>query len=236
MADQWHDESLVNAVARDVDDDDVPDVWDEEPVEKPKKTDVEEKSKAPPKAPATSKNKQVKKKYLGDGGTSDDEFFESLKEADRVYTAEELDELRKRADLQKEEVKLKMATDFIGTSGEKDSLDNVNLVNKEEFLNYSFRLYNRLELLSKSEFYTEFLDDLLTGLAKPLSLEAVKHMSARLQAIVLRKQNEKKNSTTKKSVKPQLKADRRNELDSFVGDGIVSVDVDPGYDEDNDFM
>lgn len=129
-----------------------------------------------------------------------------------------------------------MATDFIGTGGEKNSLDNINLVTKEEFLDYSFRLYNRLEILSKSEFYSDFLSDLLTGLTKPMSLDAVKRLSSTLQTVVTRKQEEKKKTATKKPIKPQLKADRRNEMDSFVGDGIVSVDADAEYDEDNDFM
>ena len=42
-----------------------------------------------------------------------------------------------------------MASDFVGTNSEHHSLDSVNLVTKDEFLGYSFRLYNRLELLSK---------------------------------------------------------------------------------------
>ena len=194
----------------------------------------------PVKAPPTTKNKASKKKYTGDDHASDDEFLESLKEPDRHYTPEELDELKKRADLHKEELKLNMVSDFVGASGERHSLDNLNLISKEEFTDYSFRLYNRLELLSKSEFYPEFLDHLLNGLTKPLSVDAVKRMSTTLQAILLRKQNEDREkrakAKVKKTVKPQLKADRRAEFDSFVGEGINSVDVDPEYDEDNDFM
>ncbi|CAF2317016.1 unnamed protein product [Rotaria sp. Silwood2] len=240
MADQWQDSSVSNILIRDDNDDDVPDAWEDKLEEKPKKSDVEEKPKAPVKAPSTTKNKQIKKKYTGDERTSDDEFLESLKEPDRQYTPEELDELRKRAELQKEEVKLKMATDFIGTGGELHSLDNVNLVTKDEFLDYSFRLYNRLELLSKSEFYKEFLDDLVNGLTKPISLDGVKHMQATLQAISLRKQNEEREKKlkpkAKKTVKPQLVADLRNEMESFVSEGINNVDINEEYDEDNDFM
>jgi hypothetical protein len=192
------------------------------------------------KAPPTTKNKLNKKKYAADEGTNDEEFLESLKEPNREYTAEELEELRKRAELQKEELKLNMASDFIGTGGERNSLDNVNLITKEEFLDYSFRLYNRLELLSKSEFYPEFLDHLLNGLTKSMSVDGVKRMSGTLHTILLRKQNEERQEklakSAKKTVKPQLKADRRAEYDSFVGDGIAGVDVDPEYDEDNDFM
>jgi hypothetical protein len=164
-----------------------------------------------------------------------------LKEPDRHYTPEELDELRKRADLQKEQLKLNMASDFIGTSGERQSLDNINLLTKDEFLDYSFRLHNRLDLLSKSEFYPEFLDHLLNGLTKSMTLDGVKRMSTTLTGIINRKQTEKRaerlsKETAKKPVKPQLKPDRRAEYDSFVGEGITSVDDDPAYDEDNDFM
>ena len=178
-----------------------------------------------------------KKKYEG---ANDDEFLESLKEPDRVYTAEELEELQKRAELQKEELKLNMASDFVGTSGERHSLDNINLISKDEFFDYSFRLYNRLELLSKSEFYPEFLDNLLTGLTKSMSADGVKRASATLNAIFLRKQNEEREKRptgkTKKPVKPQLKAERNSEYDSFVGEGITEVDNTAEYDEDNDFM
>jgi hypothetical protein len=191
------------------------------------------------KAPPTTKNKLVKKKYAGDERTSDDEFLESLKEPDRQYTPEELDELRKRAELQKEELKLNMVSDFLGGAGGHQSLDNVNLVSKEEFLDYSFRLYNRLELLSKSEFYPEFLDHFLNGLTKSMSLDAVKRMSTTLQSILTRKQNDEREKTKpkpKKPVKSQLKMDRRTEYDSFVGEGISTVEGNADYDEDNDFM
>ena len=133
-----------------------------------------------------------------------------------------------------------MASDFIGTSGERHSLDNINLVSKEEFLDYSFRLYNRLELLSKSEFYPEFLDHLLNGLTKSMSVDGMKRISSTLHGILLRKQNEDREKRSKdkpkKTVKPQLKTDRKTEYDSFVGEGITTVDNDPEYDEDNDFM
>jgi len=192
------------------------------------------------KAPPTTKNKLNKKKYVADEATNDEEFLESLKEPNREYTAEELEELRKRAELQKEELKLTMASDFIGAGGERNSLDNINLITKEEFLDYSFRLYNRLELLSKSEFYPEFLDHLLNGLTKSMSVDGVKRVSGTLHTILIRKQNEERqeklSKSAKKPVKPQLKADRRAEYDSFVGDGITGVDADPEYDEDNDFM
>ena len=202
------------------------------------KPDTEEKAKVVVKAPPTTKNKQTKKKYAGDEHGSDEEFLESLKEPDRVYTLEELDELRKRAELQKEELKLNMASDFIGATGERQSLDYVSLVTKEEFLDYSFRLYNRMELLSKSEFYPEFLDNILNGLTKSMSVDGVKRISSTLHGILLRKQNEEREKKTKpkKEVKPQLRADRKTEFDSFVGDGITEADVDQEYDEDNDFM
>ena len=191
------------------------------------------------KAPPTTKNKQTKKKYAADDRGSDEEFLESLKEPDRVYTAEELDELRQRAELQKEELKLNMVSDFISATGERHSLDNLNLLTKEEFLDYSFRLYNRLELLSKSEFYPEFLDNLLNGLTKSMSLDGVKRVSTTLNGVLVRKQNEERErkSKTKKPAKPQLKADRKAEIDSFLGEGIAGApDADQDYDEDNDFM
>lgn len=189
------------------------------------------------KAPATSKNKLTKKKYEAN---EDTEFLESLKEPNREYTKEELDELEKRAEIHKEELKLNMAADLLNPSGERQTLDNINLVSREEFLDYSFRLYNRLELLAKSEFYLEFLEHLLNGLTKPLSSENIKRLSATLQATQLRRQNDerekKAKAKPKKANKPQLKTVKNNDYDSFSGGGIASADVDPEYDEDNDFM
>lgn len=133
-----------------------------------------------------------------------------------------------------------MATDLLGTGHARQSLDNLNLISKEEFIDYSFRLYNRLELLSKSEYYIEFLDDLLNGLTKPLSLDAIKHVSATLQGILLRKQNEerekKQKPKAKAKAKIQLKVDRRSEIESIVGDSVDNTGTNAEYDEDNDFM
>lgn len=191
------------------------------------------------KAAPTTKNKP-KKKFAGEDRDSDEELRESLREPDRMYTAEELEEFNKRAELRKEELKLNMASDFIGTSGERNSLDNVNLVSKEEFVDYSFRLYNRLNLLSKSEYYQEFLDHLLNGLAQSMSLDGVKRMSTTVQGILTerqKKEREQKGKTNvKKPAKPQLKADRRSDYESFVGDELASNVVEAEYDEDNDFM
>ncbi|UJR25444.1 hypothetical protein I4U23_006791 [Adineta vaga] len=238
MADQWQDSVVSNVQIRD--DDDIPDDWENEPEEKPKNVETEDKSKVVVKAPPTTKNRMSKKKFIGDERTSDDELLESLKEPDRQYTAEELEEFNKRSELRKEELKLNMASDFLGASGERNSLDNINLVTKQEFLDYSFRLYNRLDLLSKSEYYQEFLDNLLNGLAQSMPLDNVKRMSTTVQGILserLQQEREQKaKSKAKKTVKPQLKADRKAEYDSFVGDGITGADVDAEYDEDNDFM
>jgi len=134
-----------------------------------------------------------------------------------------------------------MVSDFIGANSDRQSLDNINLVSKEEFLDYSFRLHNRLELLSKTEFYPEFLDHLLNGLTKSMSHDAVKQMSTTLQTILSRKQKEESDKRTpkiagKKSVKPQLKAERRTDYDSFGGEGINTADINEEYDQDNDFM
>ena len=192
------------------------------------------------KAPPTTKNKAAKKKYDGDGRTSDDEFLESLKEPNREYTVEELEQLQKRADLQREETKLNMVSEFIGANGDRQSLNNINLVTKEEFFDYSFRLHNRLELLSKSEFYPEFLDNLLNGLTKPISCDAAKRLSAKLQTILSDKQKEESDkrsskSSVKKTVKQQV-VERRTDYDSFGGEGINALDINEKYDEDNDFM
>ncbi|CAF1279977.1 unnamed protein product [Adineta ricciae] len=237
MADQWQDSRISRAQVQD-DDDDIPDDWEDEPQEKPKKPEIDDKPKAPTKAPPTTKNKLGKKKYAGDDHASDEEFRESLREPNRQYTAEELEEFEKRSELRKEELKLNMASDFIGAGGERNSLDNINLVTEEEFRDYSFRLYNRLNLLSKSEHYAEFLDHLLQGLSQSMSLDNVKRMSKTVQGILSEKQKEREKNkpASKKTLKPQVNDDRRAVYDSFLGDGISAGTADAEYDEDNDFM
>ena len=164
----------------------------------------------------------------------------SLKEPDREYTAEELEELRKRAEIQKEELKLNMVTEFMEGSNQRKSLNDINLKTKEELLDYSFRLYNRLEILSKTEFYTEFIEHLLTGLTKNMTVDGIKRMSNTTQVIFAQKQNEereKKNKNKpKKAVKTQFNADSKSEYDSFFGEGVTKTEVEDRYDVDNDFM
>lgn len=124
-----------------------------------------------------------------------------------------------------------MITELLEKDGEHKSLDNLNLLAREEFLNYSFRLATRLEPLSKSEFYSEFLDNFLTGITKSMSIYDVEHLQATLKAAQLRKQSDerekKAKAKAKKNAKPQLKAVRRVNYDDFGDD-------DDDYDEDTD--
>ena len=132
-----------------------------------------------------------------------------------------------------------MVSDFISADGEK-SLDNINLVTEDEFRDYSFRLYNRLQLLSKSEHYLAFIEEIINGLTKSLSADHVKRMSNNLQVTLARKQAEerekKAKAKPKKLTKPQLNQEKKSDYDSFAGEGIASAEVNAEYDEDNDFM
>ena len=122
-------------------------------------------------------------------------------------------------------------------NAERFSLDNTTLINREEFLNYSQSLSNRLEGVSKSEFYPDFIDHFLNGLSKSLSCDDIKRLTSTLQVIMLRKQSDerekKSKAKAKKSAKPQLKTGRRTEFAAF-GEG-ADQDVDEDYD-DEDFM
>ena len=122
-------------------------------------------------------------------------------------------------------------------NAERFSLDNTTLINRDEFLNYSQSLANRLEGVSKSEFYPDFLDHFLNGLSKSLTSDDIKRLTATMQVILLRKQSDEREkklkAKAKKSVKPQLKTARRTEFAAF-GDG-ADQDVDDDYD-DEDFM
>ncbi|CAF0852290.1 unnamed protein product [Rotaria sordida] len=227
MTDHWQDNSIASAEVKG--DDEIPEDWEAELEEKPKKPVVEEKPKESTKTVSTAKHKTNRKK-LNDNEESNKIL---IKEPDGDYTPEELDEIQKKGELQKEQDKLNMASELVENNDEYHTLDDFNLLTKEEFLNYSFRLHNRLETLSKSEFYTEFIDHFLNGITKSMSIENIKHLQATLQAIYLRKQSEerekKAKSKTKKQNKPKLTTGRRADYGAF------GVEGDQDYDQDNDF-
>lgn len=207
----------------------------------PKVDESEEAKKAAAKASTTGKNKASKKKYGGDERNDDQDFLESLKEPNRVYTEEELDDLRKKAELKKEESILMMNQEMFNVSGKEKSLDDINLNTKEDILDYSFRLYNRLSILSKTDYYLEFLDQLLTGLTKDMNIENVKKVTTKLSSIMSEKQSEereKKNKLkVKKTTKPLMTNDTKSEYDTFLGDAATPAQKpDDAYDMDNDFM
>lgn len=182
------------------------------------------------KPAAATKSKTTKKKTH--------EHEKIIKEPDGDYTPEEMDEILKRREIQVEQDKLDMAAELVESNGEHLSLDHLTLVTKEEFLNYSFRLNHRLEHLSKSEFYPEFVENFINGITKSMSIDGVKRLQATLQAIYLRKQSDerekKSKSKAKKQAKPQLKTGRRVDYGAF-GEEEQDFDQDVDYDDD-DFM
>jgi hypothetical protein len=130
-----------------------------------------------------------------------------------------------------------MAAELVDKNGQRQSLDDLSLLTRDEFLNYSLRLYNHLEIVSQSEFYPEFIDHFLDGITKSMSIDGVKRLSATLQAIFLRKQSEerekKAKSKTKKQVKPRLTTGRRTDYGAFGDVGGNDFDEDADYDEED---
>ncbi|UJR23459.1 hypothetical protein I4U23_026461 [Adineta vaga] len=221
MSDQWQDETALKAQV--VDDDEVLDSWETALEEKPKKSDVEEK----PKVTAKSSKKKS------------DDSQKTIKQPDGDYTPDELDTIKQKEELKAEHDKLNMASDLVDPDGKHRSLDNLDLYTKDEFLNYSTRLYNHLKIVSNSEFYPDFIDNFLQGLAKSMSNEGVQRLSTTLQAITLRKQSDerekKAKAKTKKQTKPQLRTGRQSDYGAFaVAAGDNDYDNDD-YD-DEDFM
>jgi len=235
MADQWHDDNIIGAQVRN-DEDDAPDDWEAVLEEKPKKSDVEEKSNTATavKAPGTTKNKASKKKFA-----DEEDSPKIVQQPEGNFTPEELDEMQTKEELNKEQDKLDMVSELVDKNGERQSLDNLNLINRDEFLNYSLRLSNHLDIVSKSEFYPEFIDHFLNGITASISTEGVKRLASTLQVITLRKQSEEKEkkakAKTKKQAKPQLKTIRRTDYGAFGAEGDAELDREGDYD-DEDFM
>ena len=145
--------------------------------------------------------------------------------------------MEKKSELQQEHDKLNMAAELVDKDGPRQSLDNMNLISRDEFLNYSLRLSNHLDVVSKSEFYPDFLENFLDGITKSMSVDGVKHLASTLQVITIRKQGEererKAKSKTKKQARPQLKAVRQTDYGAFGNDEDQDFDHDDDYE---DFM
>jgi hypothetical protein len=187
------------------------------------------------KAPTTTKNKASKKKY-----PDDEQSQKIVKQPDGDYTPEQLDEIQKKEEIKKEQDKLNMVEELVDKNGERQSLDNLNLLTKDEFLNYSLRLSNHLDILSKSEFYPEFIDNFLDGITKSMGMDGVRRLSATLQAISIRKQSEErekklKSKSKNRQAKPKLTTGRRADYGAFAAEGDNDFDEGGDYDED-DFM
>lgn len=148
-----------------------------------------------------------------------------------------MDKMEKKGELQKEHEKLNMAAELVDKDGPRQSLDNLNLISRDEFLNYSLRLSNHLDVVSKSEFYPDFLENFLDGITKSMSVDGVKRLHSTLQVISIRKQGEererKSKSKSKKQARPQLKPVRQSDFGAFGNDDEQDFDQDDDYD---DFM
>jgi proline dehydrogenase len=127
----------------------------------------------------------------------------------------------------------------VGKNTERQSLDNMSLLTRKEFLDYSERLSNHLDAISKSEFYPDLVENFLNGITNSMSVEDVKRLATALQVITIRKQGEerekKSKAKSKKSAKPQLKAVRQSDYGAFGADAVNDFDQDVDYD-DEDFM
>ncbi|CAF0750472.1 unnamed protein product [Adineta steineri] len=219
MADHWQDVNIPKPQI--VDDDDAPDDWETALEEKAKISDVEEKPKA---AKSTSSKKKV---------NAGDESQKIIKQPDGDYTPEELDQIRAKEEIKEEQEKLTEVEELVDENGKVRSLDDLDLIKKSEFLNYSLRLASRLEVVSNSEFYTDFIDNFLTGITNSMSVDGVKRLTTTLQTINIRKQGEererKAKAKAKNKAKPQLKAIKQSDYKGF------GADVGHDYDQDNDY-
>ena len=158
-----------------------------------------------------------------------------VKQAQGNFTPEKLDEMEVRNEIEEEEAKLKEAEDLVENNGERISLDNVILTNKDEFDHYAHHLVNHLQLVSKAEFYPLLVEQFLEGITKTMSADQVKRLGATLQATLLLKETDerelKNKQKAKKKDKPQLKVDARAPARA----ARAYDDDEDYYDEDEDY-
>ena len=193
---------------------------------KPETPVIQENLNEPAKMSSTVRTKTSKTKNV-----DSDESRKSEKQPDKSHKLEEPNKIQQADQLDKSD----MGSQLVNKTDEHRSLDDLHLFKREDFLDYSLRLSNRLENVSKSEFYPDFMENFLSGITQSMSIDSVKRLQATLQATYLRKQSEerekKAKAKSKKYAKPQLRTVRRVDYEAFeVDDDDFDQDVD--YDDD----
>ncbi|XP_061414439.1 eukaryotic translation initiation factor 3 subunit J isoform X1 [Lethenteron reissneri] len=205
-------------------DDDVKDNWDDEEEEKREakaNTEVKaaEKKKKPEKVKA--------KKEVNEKAATEPTRKQSPEE-------ERLEKLR----LQKlqEEADLHVALETFGERSTEDvSVDALNPVTKEDFVEFGNALRRKVTQYEKSAHYVGFLEALFRDICISLEMEDAKKLSSTLNVLCVEKQKADKEKKVKNKKKRAsmpgggFKANLRDELEAF--------DEGPaGYDEYEDFM
>lgn len=216
MADDWDADDFVPKAPKGV----IKDNWDDEEVEEVKESWDDDDT------PKTAPKKQVEKKK------------EAPATVKSVIVAEMTEEEKKRA---QEEADMVHATELFGIS---KSLDEVSLNSREECIDYTNRLYAKLNKFHNKSCYQEFIEELLKSLCKNVPADTVRKISNSFKAFsdnksavekAAKQADAKTKPKSKATIKP-IKNEIKGNIDDFLKDNYTGGDFDEEYDEDNDFM
>lgn len=238
----WDDEDFEPSEAsnsmnqfegEDVDDDDIKDNWDDDDEEE-KKEEVKQEPKPVKKKKTIAEKIKEKEEKAKQEKLARMEEMKRMEEDDKDLTPEEqLEEKLRRQRLQ-EESDLELAKDAFGVTdipGQK-TIDNFLPSNKDEFLELSNMIVQKLAKLELCSDYQLFLETLIRDCCAGLEAEDIKRISTILNSLVNEKQK------LNKVAKGKKKTGAASKKTLASGKGVKDdMDYDDGYyNEFDDFM
>jgi len=217
----------------DEDDDDIKDNWDDDDEEE-KKEEVKQEPKPVKKKKTIADKIKEKEEKARQEKLARMEEVKILEEDDRDLTPEEQMEEKLRRQRLQEESDLELAKDAFGVidiPGQK-TIDNFMPSNKDEFLELSSMIVQKLAKLELRSDYQLFLETLIRDCCAGLEAEDIKKISTILNALVNEKQK------LNKVAKGKKKTGAASKKTLASGKGVKDdMDYDDGYyNEFDDFM
>jgi len=224
--------SLNHFAGEDEDDDDIKDNWDDDEEEKKEEVKVEP-VKQKKKKNIAEKIKEKEEKARQEKLARMEELKKMEEENKELTPEEEMEEKLRRQKLQ-EESDLELAKDAFGVSdipGQK-TIDNFVPLNKDEFLELSNMIVQKLSKFEARAEYQLFLETLVRDCCAGLEAEDIKKISNNLNILVNEKQK------LNKVAKGKKKTGAANKKTLATGKGVKDdMDYDDSYyNEYEDFM
>ncbi|XP_050423269.1 eukaryotic translation initiation factor 3 subunit J [Adelges cooleyi] len=203
----------------------IKDSWDAEDVE-PKKTET----KVPEKKTKSKLEQKIAERERRQKIENDKirrKFLEA--EENSNMTPEEKKLLQQKL---QEEADLEVAKEMLGVDeGDEDSIDRMQPKSKEDFALFEQALQKKIQSVSKSEHYSEFIEELIRNLSVSLSMNDLRKVKATVDNMSIEKMKAEKGDKSKKN-KGKAKAKLRLDNSSIQNyDEFSAYTVDDDFDE-----